>query len=212
MQANTVLQRRLQDLDNAIALSRQKNKNRDGLLKAKSALQSSLDSLQRAMESTNGDEQKAGVNSLLLFFKNALQTRIQLEDDYVSLRTQMEKSPVPSDAAQNAFKDDGAELGRLKAELQQKDEQIESLKEQDGKKAAEKNNQIALLTLQLQQAINRPKQEKDDGAAAWKQKFITLEARFKELDAEYNVLSQSYQNAVSNNRKLLSQLQSVKKS
>lgn len=207
VQANTVLQHKLQDLDNAIALSRRKNKNTEGQLKAKIALQLSLDSLQTAVASMNDHEQKADINNLLLFFRNTLQTHVQLENEYASLRTQMEKLTVLTDNNQNASKDD-----ELKAELQQREVQIETLKEQDERKLAEKNNQIASLTIQLQQATNRPKQEKDDEAAAWKQKFKTLEARFKELDGEYNALSQAYQNAVSNNRKLLSQLQAGKKS
>lgn len=211
VQANTVLQHRLQDLDNTFVLHSQKKEGTNDLLKAQGALQLSLDSLQKTFERTKDNEQQGDINSLLLFFRKALQTRIQLANKYANLQTQTEKSTALSGNDSKELENANAELEKLKTVLRQKEAQMNTLG-QDVKMLADKDKQIAALTAQLQQAANHPNQEKDNSAAVWKQKFTTLEARFKELDAEYNVLSQSYQNAASNNRKLLSQLQAVKKS
>lgn len=210
IEANKILQHRLQDLDNSFALSGQKKSNADGQLKAQRALQGSLDSLQKELKQKNRLEQNEEFNSLFLFFRNALQTRSQLADNYANLQAGTGKS-IPVKNEQKPGEDVNPELAKLKAALQQKQAQIESL-QQDLRQSADKDKQIAALRMQLQQAGKRPGEEKDNGETAWKQKFTTLQARFKELDAEYNALSQSYQNAVANNRKLLNQLQTGKKS
>lgn len=213
MEADAFLHNRMEELD-GLYMSAIGNNGAaiNNLREAEKGFIASLDSLEDKAEEEENKAHKDEWQLLVSNFRTALQARGSMMNKLA--RMQQVTTPVspvvkeakPDNSAINAVVED------LKSQLAKKDEQLASLESQTRNDIAQKNRTIASLQEQVRKGtIVVPRQNNSAAEEEWKKKYNAIRSRHTELNTAYNALSASFQSVVADNRRLLGQLQQLRK-
>lgn len=172
------------------------------LEKEKAMFMSVIDSIHKKTAVISNEKDKAGIEKLLQSFALDAERWHQLAKGYSSFKR--------SSSAIASGKTGGAELEQLKAMLVQKDVRIGELEQQKQLAENEKNTALAALQNNTASTPNLVTPRKDQDAAEWKDKYNKLKAASEKSAAQLDAMKTSYREAIEDNRRLLSQLQSVR--
>lgn len=223
---DTALHQRLEVLDalySGYIRARKNGVDRGGaaLLQAKNAMMKTLDSLDQQAGYLKEGPKKTVLNLVSSKFRKAVDDRESLMIDLMLLPKQ--SAPARSVAA-TAQPDNASEVEELKRQLDEKNARILTLENAaaaggpEPTPPAEKDKQIASLQQQLRQkeaalqsarlaAQNKPAA----GGGEWQQKYNALKSSYDKVSANEKSLKEAYKNLADDNRRLLVQLQSVRK-
>lgn len=207
VQADYYLHKRMLELNNMYSsFMSNSDTSSEKLIAAESAFKNSLDSIQTEVSSMQNDVQQKEWNLLLESFRKILDNSTTMSS-YARIKNDSASFDRITASSVNSSDSNNVALGRLKMMLNQKEEQIAYLERRNQTAVAEKDRTILSLQSRISQNNGSvlPKSTAED--AGWKQKFIQMKSRHAELNSSYNNLSQSYQNVVADNRRLLNQLQ-----
>ncbi len=222
VQVYTALEARLQELDN-LTISLVSSKEKSGpkvqaVQAAQASVKNSLDSLSKDAATVSDEEERQELINLVAGFRKTADNNAGLLTGYLSVLNDTSRVVVRTNTVvQNVPVKDDAAMQELKAMLVEKEQRITGLEQQRQNEVAEKNKTITSLQGQLKQAqngrqtiVNVP-QTVTGGDPELKQKVATLKSTNDKLSAQNATLNNAYKALVEDNRRLLTQIQSMRK-
>ena len=222
VQAYNALQSQFQELDN-LSVSLVNSKEKSGLKvqavqAAQASVKNSLDSLSKEAASVSDDGERQELNNLVNGFRKTADNSAAVVNSYIAIVNDTSRVVVRTNTVvQNVPVKDDAALQELKGMLVEKEQRITSLDQQRQNEMAAKDKTINSLQGQLKQAqtvrptvVNVP-QTVTGGDPELKQKLAKLKSTNDNLSSQNATLSSAYKALVEDNRRLLSQIQSMRK-
>lgn len=220
---DTALHRRLEDLDGRYSayIKARKSGNVVGdeaLLQAKNAFIKTLDSLDQQASYLKEGTKKTTLGFVTARFRKAVDDRESLMIDLMLLPRQ-----AATAVGKTGKSADSAQLADLRRQLDERDARITALENAGAANGAagastDKDKQLAALREQLQQkeaalqaARNTVQTRPSAGGGEWQQKYLSLKSAFEKTSASEKQLREAYKNVADDNRRLLLQLQSMRK-
>lgn len=208
---DTMLQSKMQQLDLAYAAylktdRRVDNKEAAEVFNQKKSLQQTLDSIESQATALKDGPLKNAMALVATKFKTSFQLRDSVFFSLLLLQqttTYTTTQPVTTNETPNT------ELDELKAILVQKEQRIQELEKTNPADVQEKDKLIASLQNQLKQ--KEAIQNTGSGDSEWKQKYLSMKQAYDKSAASESSLKNAYKTVVDDNKRLLTQLQSLRK-
>lgn len=208
---DTMLQSKMQQLDLAYAAylktDRQvESKEATDVFNEKKSLQQSLDSIESQAGALKDGPLKNAMSTVAAKFKRSFQLRDSVFFSLVPLhqtKTYTTTEPLTTTGTPNT------EFEELKAMLVQKEQRIQELERSNPADVQEKDKMIASLQNQLKQ--KEATQNTGSGDSEWKQKYLSMKQAYDKSSANESSLKSAYKTVVDDNKRLLTQLQSLRK-
>src|SRR5688572_4637042 len=234
-QTDTLLHARMEQMDKAFSdylSQRTKNSNADAshFVAAKNSFVTVLDSIEQQAGYLSNGPKKNAMTNLSAKFRVAFNERNKIVDAVAVLPRHKGDS---SQSASTNTAQANAELEELKKILLDKENKIAELEKrtavmqpgnengmsdllnQKQKELAAKDKVIAFLESQLKQAHSQKQvvmtSNNSSSDSEWKQKYASLKESYDKVSAEEKSLKSAYKTVADDNRRLLNQLQTMRK-
>jgi len=209
VQIDTFLQSKLQLIDKSYIAYLNSNRQPDNkeagdVLSAKNGLFISVDSIEKTAAGLREGPARQSILQTVNRFKTAYQTRDSLFYSLVLLP----KGTIPNYNVSTQG-NSNTELETLKGILVEKEQRIAELEKSKPTDLQEKDKLIASLQNQLKRKEATQTTGSDDGE--WKQKYSSLKQAYDKTSASERSLKSAYQTVVDDNKRLLNQLQTLRK-
>lgn len=214
IQFDTLLHSRLDELDNMYTLflkaSADNTAEANGFLSIKNSMTTTLDSIAQQAAILASGSKKAAMEMVVNRYKNSLEIRDRLTTQLGSMPRNKSLPQLPENSIDSSASNTDTE--RLKNMVAGRDQEITRLEQKAQADLKEKNDLIASLQNQLRQRSpgvisNNP--SASDGE--WRQKYSSLKASYDKVAESEKALKSAYKIVAEDNRRLLGQLQSMKK-
>ncbi len=186
--------------------------NLKSIQEAEVSFKTTLDSMEKGTGSLRDEQQKREMDRVVVSFKKAFQSKAAIMKSYVEL---LKDPSHPSTLVLQNNPNDPA-LQELKGILVEKEQKISALELQRQNELSEKDKTIAALQSQLKQfqdgkaVVSAVPQNSSGDQTEWKQKYAKIKAGYDNLVSQNNALNNANKTITDDNRRLLTQLQSIR--
>jgi len=204
MQHDTILHARMNNLDRVYSAYLKSNraegsKEATELLSAKYNFRASLDSLEKQADSLGQGTKKQMLDLAVAEFRRSFDAREKLVSDLVALPKDSRDIDLSTLSNEDNSSAENSEIEQLKYLLTDKEQQIALLEKQ------------ALELRQNNASVQNPSVAASSNDTEWRQKYSALKVAFDKKVANEKSLQNAYKTVADDNRRLLQQLQEMKK-
>ena len=214
IQFDTLLHARLDELDNMYTLFLKNSANNsaevNAFLNAKNSMTNTLDSIAQQATILASGSKKAAMEMVVNRYRNSLEIRDRLTTQLGYMPRNRPLPKLPENNIDSSASNTDTE--RLRNMVAGRDQEITRLEQKAQADLKEKNDLIVSLQNQLKQrspgvVSNNPSANDSE----WRQKYSSLKASYDKVAESEKALKGAYKIVAEDNRRLLAQLQSMKK-